>query len=102
MSLTETANGQKAWGKLVVEQMNRALEEGAAGNTEAMNDYLKRAKIFVASGDFRADQKGQLLSQSLKGWESKIAQVEMNFRKNAPASQQKARTEAAFPEMKAE
>jgi hypothetical protein len=101
MSLGETAASQKAWGKLVVEQMNRALEEGAKGNTQSMDDYLKRAKILALSGDFRADQKAGLLVQSLKGWESKISQVEMNFRKNAPASQVKARTEATFPEMKA-
>jgi hypothetical protein len=100
MSVAETKTGQKPWEKLVIEQYNRALEEGKAGNTEAMNDYLKRAKIFIQSGRFRPDQMGALLSQSLGGWESKIAQVEMNFRKNAPVDQVKARTEAAFPEMK--
>ena len=34
------------------------------------------------------------------GWESKISQIEMNFRKNSPASQLKGRTEAMYPEMK--
>lgn len=98
-SMMETKKDQKGWENLVVKETNRALEEGYKGNIEAMNDYLKRAKVYYQSGDFQATQSGQILTKSLKGWEAKIDQIEMNFRKNAPASQLKARTDAMYPEM---
>jgi hypothetical protein len=100
MSMKEQRDSQKGWETLIVQQYNRALEEGAKGNTELMNDYLKRAKIFFKAGDFQAMQAGEMLTKSLKGWEAKIDQVEANFNKNAPESQKKARQEATFPELK--
>lgn len=95
-SMADTKKDQAAWEKVIVEQYNRALEEGAKGNTQAMDDYLRRAKVYFQAGNFQATQAGQILTKSLKGWESKIDQVQMNFIKNAPKSDKKGREEAYY------
>lgn len=100
-SMSETQKKQGGWEKLIIKDFNRALEEGAKGNDELANDYLKRAKIWVQAGNFQQTQTPAIFTKALKGWEQKIDQVERNFRgSKAPADQVKARTEAAIPEMK--
>lgn len=82
----ETKSMQQAVQKQVITNWRRAMQEFNAGNDTAAESYMHNAKVLMAGGDFRPDEKGKIFQQAMKGYESFVDKMNREYIQKAGPS----------------
>lgn len=73
--------------KEFIKNYRRALKEGAAGNKEGMDAFLKKARAAIIVGDINPTLYSQFVREALSGHTSLMERINQDWFRKAPLSQ---------------